>query len=249
MITSIETYKVFADFYDLYVGKYDSDLDFYKLFCNKTDKIIEIGCGTGRILDYFLRLDYNIAGIDISQEMLDKASEKLKKWIDTGKLQLINHDFTIDGLTDRFDKALITFYTFNYILDKPIDFLSNVHKSLSDNGLLLIDLFYPNSLCDTSIDNKWINKEYSINGVQIQIRENRQMIDSIEHRQQIFCLHGKKIKIDTDRKYYKPRELKQCLEMAGYKNIEFSLDYDMTGFGSSIDENKLRNNYIVKAKK
>lgn len=249
MVSSIETYKIFADFYDLYVGKYDSDLDFYKSFCNKSDRIIEIGCGTGRILESLLKLDYPITGIDISQEMLDKANEKLQKWVDSGKLLLVNHDFTIDGLKDKFDKALLTFYTFNYILDKPIDFLSNINSSLADNGLLLIDLFYPNSLYNTSIADKWIDKECLINGTQIKIRDNRHMIDNIEHRQQIFCINDNEIKIDTDRKYYRPNELKNYLELAGFKNIELSLDYDLTGFSSSIDETKLKNNYIVKAKK
>jgi SAM-dependent methyltransferase len=73
MIGAHETYKVFADIYDLYVGRFNADLYFYKSFCQKTDRIIEIGCGTGRVLNDFLCEGYQITGLDISQEMLDKA--------------------------------------------------------------------------------------------------------------------------------------------------------------------------------
>lgn len=251
MINSIDTYKIFADYYDLYVGKYDSDLEFYKSFCTKTDKIIEIGCGTGRILECFLKLDYYITGVDISQEMLDKASEKLNKWNNSNKLQLINHNFTTDRLSEKekFDKALLTFYTFNYILDNPKDFLKNIYTSLVDNGLLLMDLFYPNSLFDPSIDNKWVDKEFMVNGNKIQIKDNRRVIDNIEHRQQVFHIGDSEIKIDTSRKYYCPDELKDYLEIAGFTDIQFSLDYNLTGFNSVIDETRLKSNYIVKARK
>ena len=57
-IDSKETYKIFSDFYDMYVGQFSEDLEFYKTYCSKSDKIIEIGCGTGRILEYFLKSDY-----------------------------------------------------------------------------------------------------------------------------------------------------------------------------------------------
>jgi SAM-dependent methyltransferase len=249
MNCSIETYKIFADFYDLYVGKFSTDYDFYKSNCTNTDKIIEIGCGTGRILEYLLRLNLKVTGVDISQEMLDKAQMKLRKWISSGDLSLINHNFTTGKLETRFDKALLTFYTFNYIHDDPKDFLFNIHESLNENGLLLMDLFYPNSLFDRSINDKWLGKKYTIDGTLIKIRDKRKMIDDIEYRQQIFNINKIETKIDTERKYYSPMVLCDLLKFAGFKQIEFSFDYDLNGFSSMIDDKTLENNYIVRAKK
>ncbi len=249
MTNSIDTYKIFADFYDLYAGKFTSDLEFYRSFCTKTDNIIEIGCGTGRILNCFLELGYHLTGVDISHAMLDKASQKLRKWIDSNKLQLINHNFIHSSLPVRFDKALITFYTFNYILDRPVDFLKNISASLNTNGLLLMDVFYPNTLSDKSLDNKWLDKEYVVNGRKIRFRDKRCMINNTERRQLVFYSNGEKIEIKSDRKYYRPEELKECLKMAGFSNIQFSTGYDLNGFSTSIDELTLKKNYIVKAEK
>jgi SAM-dependent methyltransferase len=249
MINSIATYKIFADFYDFYTGKFNSDFNFYQSYSKKSDKIIEIGCGTGRILNYFLQKDYYMTGVDVSPEMLDKAEIKLKKWIRAGKLTLINHDFTLNCLKNRFDKALLTFYTFNYIIEEPVEFLRNIYDSLSNQGLILLDLFYPNSLFDKTIDNKWIEKKIISEGQEIKIMDNRRLIKKIEHRQQIFFIRDQEIKVDTDRKYYSPIELKEHLKTAGFTDILFSLDYDLAGFKNEIDENKLYQNYIVIGKK
>lgn len=246
MNSTIETYKLFADLYDLYVGKFDSDFEFYKYFCHKTERILEIGCGTGRILHVLLTKDCKVTGVDISPAMLEKASKKYNNQIKNGKLTLVNHDFVSDKLNDNFDKILLTFYTFNYILNRPIDFLKNVRHSLNNSGLLLMDLYYPNALYDKSINGKWIDKKYNMDGNLIKIRDCRTIDNNIEHRQQIFIINGKETKIDTKRKYYSPSVLKDMLKSAGFHHIEFSYAYNYRGFEAKISESRLKNNYIVK---
>ncbi len=249
MNSAIETYKVFSDFYDLYVGKFDSDFDFYKNYCNKSDKVLEIGCGTGRILDVLLKRGCNVTGVDISQEMLDKVRLKFDKQIKEERLKIFKHDFTSSRINESFDKILLTFYTFNYILDRPIDFLKNVYNSLNDNGILLMDMFYPNSMFDKSINNKWLVKEDNINGNLIRIKDCRSMHNDIEHRQQIYIINGTETKINTRRKYFTPLVLKEIIKSSGFKDANFSYGYDYKGFKDIIDETKLKNNFIVKIKK
>lgn len=233
----------------MYVGKFNDDFEFYKTFCSKSDKIIEIGCGTGRILDFFLQQDYSIVGIDVSQEMLDKAAQKLSRWIAAQKLTLVNHDFTSGRINARFDKALLTFYTFNYIIERPVEFLRHIHGSLNNNGVLLIDLFYPVTLLDTSIQDKWVLKEFSIEGMKVKIKDNRSVVNNIERRQQIFCINDSEIKIDTDRKYYPPAEMLDFLQLAGFRDVKFALGYNYSNFADSIFEKDLKVNYIIKAQK
>lgn len=127
--------------------------------------------------------------------------------------------------------------------------IKNVHNSLNDNGLLLMDLFYPNSLFDKSINGKWIEKEYKIDGQLIKIQDCRTIENDIEHRQQVFIINGTETKIDTKRKYFSPLTLKEMLISAGYHDIEFSYDYDYRRFKEMIDETRLKNNYIVKVEK
>ena len=55
---------------------------------NSLKKILEIGCGTGRVSRIFALNKFNVTGVDVSRNMLDKAIEKSKKenWDFTGVL-------------------------------------------------------------------------------------------------------------------------------------------------------------------
>jgi SAM-dependent methyltransferase len=249
MAHSTETYKLFADYYDLYVGKFSADLEFYHSFCKKPEDIVEIGCGTGRILAYFLERGFKITGTDISVEMLEKAHEKLNAYEKSGFLKLSIDNLANKPLEQKFDKVFITFYTFNYIIEKPEGFLKNVYKSMNDGGLLLIDLFYPKSFVDKSAGNHWSEQIISIGGKQIQIKDNRKVLNDIEYRTQIYCEDGNEITIKTERKYYSPDRINELLKLAGFKEIVFSLSYNKEHFSSAIDQYRLKTNFIIGAKK
>lgn len=253
MIKAIDSYKIYADYYDLVIEKMDySDIDivFYKAYCQKNEKIIEVGCGTGRILEDLLKSGFqNLTGVDISPEMLDKAQEKLKKWMDSKSLALIEHDFTDTFLPDKFDRALVTFYTFNYILDRPVEFLKNICQSLHAGGWILMDVFYPRPLYAPSIYSKPLQREYVIDGNLIKTIDRRRMIGDFEERRLLLRFKDEEVAIDTYRRYYPWSKLKNYLELAGFKDIKFSIGTNLNGFKDTIEESELERNYIVKARK
>lgn len=69
-MSSQETYKSFARYYDLYVGDFDADLPLYKSLCSREHRVLEIGCGTGRVLRALLQAGVCVTGVDISDDML-----------------------------------------------------------------------------------------------------------------------------------------------------------------------------------
>jgi 2-polyprenyl-3-methyl-5-hydroxy-6-metoxy-1,4-benzoquinol methylase len=65
-------YAFVAELYD-YVPGYANrgDLDFYLNMCRSADgKILELGCGTGRILIPIAQAGFSIVGLDGSEDML-----------------------------------------------------------------------------------------------------------------------------------------------------------------------------------
>jgi len=249
MISSAETYKLFAGYYDLYVRSYSEDLEFYKSFCDQNTVIIEIGCGTGRILKYLLESGLIITGVDTSEEMLEIARKKLINYLNANKLILLNHNFSLGKLKEKFDVALVTFYTFNYIINNPAGFLKNVYKTLNKNGILIMDLFYPQSLIDRSFENEWRRHDFEVNGRKIKLSDKRWMDNLIEHRIQIYNENSREIQIDTQRRYYSPEEIKEILEQSGFCNIQFSLSFQNKTFVKEIHEKELVKNFVVIAKK
>ncbi|HEY9122742.1 MAG TPA: class I SAM-dependent methyltransferase [Bacteroidales bacterium] len=250
MSTPEHTYQKFAAFYDLYVGRFSADVDFYHSYCSSDKSIVEIGCGTGRILKYLLDKGLSVTGIDISDEMLQKAGAKLEPYVSSGHLKLLNHNFAEKPFETKIDVALLTFYTFNYILDKPESFLTNIHRSLNRQANLLIDVFYPMPLKNKAIDNVWNEKYFEIEGQQVLLKDKRTMNGNVEHRCQVFSINGSEgISIDTFRRYFPPKEMVYLLKNADFSDVKLAPGYDFRSLKCELEESELGDNFIVVAKK
>jgi SAM-dependent methyltransferase len=151
-------YQQFARYYDLYVGDFAADLPLYRALCEPTHKVLEIGCGTGRVLFPLLQQGCTVTGVDTSPDMLRAAEAKLNPWIAQGKLVLMNHDFCQAPLPERFDRVLLTFFTFNfnYLLTASAQehFLRHIRHSLAPDGILVMDLFFPQPLAKPAISDQ-----------------------------------------------------------------------------------------------
>lgn len=71
-------YKNTFRFYDLIATDFDNDdLKFYENFLLiKNSKILEIGCGTGRVSIWLANHGYSVVGLDLSEEMLGVLKKK-----------------------------------------------------------------------------------------------------------------------------------------------------------------------------
>ena len=76
--------------------------------------------GLGRVLQALLGSDAHITGVDISTEMLDIAKLRFTDQLATEKLHLDIHNFLDVPMATHFDTALVTFFTFNYVLDDGV---------------------------------------------------------------------------------------------------------------------------------
>lgn len=72
-------YEIVSEFYD-YVVRYvqRQDLEFYVgLAMESAGPVLELGCGTGRVLIPTARAGVQITGLDLSEQMLDTCHQKL----------------------------------------------------------------------------------------------------------------------------------------------------------------------------
>jgi ubiquinone/menaquinone biosynthesis C-methylase UbiE len=244
-----ETYEQFAQYYDAYVKDFDEDLALYKSLCNTDEKILEVGCGTGRVLKSFLQDGFPITGVDISQAMLDVARTKLYEFYQDGRLRLALHNFLQQPLLENYAKVLVTFYTFNYILDDPETFLHNIFLTMSDRATLIMDLFYPKTLTHKALNNVWTTHAFPYQDRVITLKDKRTFSGEIEERIQIYQEPGKETQITTIRKYYPPQTIKQLLETVGFTEIRFAEQYDVSSFTEKIQTSEITRNFLVKAVK
>jgi SAM-dependent methyltransferase len=222
-----DAYEPFARYYDLYVGDFSADLPLYKSLCNPDHKALEVGCGTGRVLRALLEIGGHVTGVDISDAMLRIAAAKLREPVAQGRLVLKHHDFRLAPLDDRYDRILVTFFTFNYLVTaaEQQQFLRNLHQSLTNCGTLILDLFYPQPLANPATSDQWQETVMQDEGRPIALRQKRRMMGRLEERIQIFTDENRRDEIVTQRRHVSKAEAHTLLAQAGFQDLQVTDDY------------------------
>jgi SAM-dependent methyltransferase len=109
--------------------------------------VLEIGCGTGRVLIPTARAGGEIVGLDSSSMMLAVCREKLAVEPDEvqSRVKLAKGDMRHFDLNRRFHLITMPFRPFQHLLivKDQMDCLNCVHKHLVDGGKFVLDVFNP----------------------------------------------------------------------------------------------------------
>jgi SAM-dependent methyltransferase len=248
------TYARFAKFYDVYTAEYTDDIPFYlAAVAGRQSPLLEVGCGSGRVLMALLRAEHTVTGVDISEEMLALARGKLKQEPLGRNGALILHDFAGGSLPGRYGAALITFYTFNYIRpDERLVFLKNVGRSLADGAPVILHLFYPAALAHPELAGQWQAKGcFRIDGENVTLYDCRRMLNGYteERRQRYEFGTGTSEEIQTMRYYLSPIEMTGLLNAAGFARARVTWDMQHEHLEPMAGREGPGGEYIVVAEK
>ncbi len=110
-------YDVLARYYDLIHEQLIEDLDFVLALANECGgPILELGCGTGRLLLPLIQAGHVVTGVDNEQAMLDRARHRMEGETEIGqkRLKLIQADvrhLSLPGEENRYALALFSYNT------------------------------------------------------------------------------------------------------------------------------------------
>ena len=183
------SYNTFAKFYDTltenveYKKRVDYISSFFKRYAEKCDTVLDLACGTGSVSKYLSDLDYNVIGLDLSDEMLTVASSKqiknvmfikgdmtdLKDIVEVKKCFDCVYNSLNDGGVFVFDvntvykhKNVLGNNTF--VFDEEDFFLSWDNEYLGDNTVrILLDFFVYNGKNYDRFSEEFNEKAYSVN--------------------------------------------------------------------------------------
>ena len=116
-----------------YMDKWDGQRFIESMKLDKTQSVLEIGIGTGRLAMRVAPLCNRLCGIDISPKTVQKASKNLLSY---QNIELICDDFMSFGFVDKFD-VIYSSLTFMHIEDKRSAIIK-VASLLNDNGLFVL---------------------------------------------------------------------------------------------------------------
>ena len=131
--------------YELYAPVYDFIFDWIfapgraaaikQLGLERNDSVLEVGIGTGLNLPLYPPT-CRLTGIDLSQEMLDKAVERVQTLTRTNVTLKVMDATSMDLADDEFDKAIAT-YTISAVPD-PVAVLREMRRVVKSGGVIVI---------------------------------------------------------------------------------------------------------------
>jgi ubiquinone/menaquinone biosynthesis C-methylase UbiE len=137
--------------------------------------VLEIGCGTGKNTEWLLQKAEHITAVDLSEEMLSKAKEKIQ----SQKVEFIKTDINSEW---DFTKRTFDLIGFSLVLEhiENLDHIfKEVYKKLNEQGLVYIGELHP-------------FKQYSGSKARFETEEGLQVVQCFNHNISDFIHSAKK---------------------------------------------------------
>ena len=221
----------YESLFENYGKKYDSEsfthgtigeCDFIEkeLASNKSLKILDVGCGTGRHTIELTKRGYNVTGIDLSESQLKRAREKAQA--DNLVIDFQHQDARNLPFDSEFDVAIMMCeggFPLMETDEMNYEILKNVTKALKPHAKLIftttnglfpifnsVNEFYAsaqeegNSLCKS-------------NGFDLMTFRDNNIVEFEDD-------DGNKKTLECNERYYVPCEINWFLKSLGYKSID-----------------------------
>ncbi|MDD5529438.1 MAG: class I SAM-dependent methyltransferase [bacterium] len=211
------------------------DIEFYlSQIDKKVHNILELGCGTGRVLIPLAKKGVNITGIDYSPAMITECLRKIKKQELTGKANAIMGNICDFKLDKTFDMIIASFRVIQALetIAELHNCLNCIKKHLSAGGFCILNVFNP-SLSKEEMGKSWRKegetfcweKIDSKTGHKIIHFDERQKIDpgnQVLYPTMIYRVYDgdkliNEVRQDIVMKYYYPEEFESIIVNAGFE--------------------------------
>ncbi len=146
---SHDGYDLIADLYDDVVPyRTRGDAHFFVEAAQASGgQVLEVGCGTGRILIPTARAGIDVVGLDFSPAMLQMCRVKVLAEPETvrSRVRLIQADMRNFDLAQTFNLITLPFRPFQHLLtvQDQLSGLQSISRHLIEGGRLILDLFNP----------------------------------------------------------------------------------------------------------
>ncbi|MBD3381750.1 MAG: methyltransferase domain-containing protein [candidate division Zixibacteria bacterium] len=244
-----EQHPFFAQSYDhIEFHRTREDINFYSKVAGKEGgPILELGCGTGRVMIPLARDGYHVTGLDLSSNMLSELKRKLDSELSEirDRIDYVRGDMSNFELDRRFRLVTIPFRSFQALTtrDRQISCLECIRNHLGDQGLLVLDLFNPYLpflLMDKDSQMNEFRAELDLpDGTHVvrtsynrAVDFNRQIVESdLVYDLTYPAGQSERLLQNLKLKYLFRYEAEHLLARCGYEIEAIYADYDFTPFG------------------
>lgn len=198
-----------------------------------TKSLLELGCGTGKHAEHFLKKIELYSGVDMSIEMITQAKERLK----TQKVNFEVGDARTYRSNQVFDTVVSLFHVASYQIENEDfnNFLKTANHHLKSGSTFLFDFWYGPAVLNLkpSVKIKRMeNKEYSIIRIAEPLQDYQKNLVTVDYEVIIQNIGNKKetrLKESHPMRYFFLPELKHFLEVSGFDLAETRFEEWITG--------------------
>ncbi|MCD6031270.1 MAG: Methyltransferase type 11 [Thermomicrobiales bacterium] len=143
-----DPYAELPELYDLEHAGFDDDVELYLRLAEVVgDPILELGCGTGRVLAPLAKAGFRVTGVDISGPMLARAEERLAAPEFGDRVQLVQAPMTEADRAPGGPFGMVIL-SLNGLMHLPTQgeqraALTAARRALDPRGMLVIDTLGP----------------------------------------------------------------------------------------------------------
>ena len=244
-----EFYERIARFYDAENADLVEDLLLYTELAEECgDPVLDVGCGSGRVLLHLAQEGYRVTGIDISRAMLARGERRLQTRPDLKpRARFLHADALTLDLPERFKLVIVSYNSlmhFNQQADQ-LAVLQRCHALLDDDGLLVLDLPNAGEAYGTQDEDVLVLERSFIEpeSGHVVMQQSVSSLDRIAQQLHITWIYDEITRDGTLRRtlaplllrYILPGEMDLMLAAAGLVAVEIYGDYERGPFENGCE--------------
>ncbi len=230
-----------ADLYaSLHIGN-EGDEDFYRAVCVDAERVVELGCGSGRMLAALAEQVPDLHGVDSSEVALALARQRLP-----ASVALHHGDMETFDVGAEFDRILIPYNGIYCLpdLESVRRCFVRVAEALAVDGLLVFDGYAGDPIHEDESVEEGFDEEGEIATVEARARRWRVFERSgYERSAQRFTVHyryvaeddGEEIRAKIEHRYLRLTEALGALESAGLQAVVVHGDFDQSVYAEDSE--------------
>ena len=229
-------YKDFAFIYDELMNEVDYNqwVEYIESIIDKKEvkvqNILELACGTGNLTIPLTKKNYDIAAIDISEEMLSVAREKAEK--EGVELVLLQQDISeLDFDIPNLDCILCACDGFNYLTydDEIENVFDKAYELLKEDGIFIFDISSFYKLSQVLGNNMYGENRADVAYMWQNVFDPEENLVEMELAFFVKNEEGTFDRFEEThlQRAYTEREIKKMLKQAGFKDISIYGDFKL----------------------
>jgi SAM-dependent methyltransferase len=245
----LDPYAAIAELYDLEHDAFEDDVPFYLQSITAVgDPVLELGCGSGRLLRPIADAGFRVTGLDQSGPMLDRARASLRGARQKRRVTLV------EGAMEQAESAPggpfgVVLFSLNGFMHLPSPeqqraALASARRALDPRGQLIIDVYNPTTSSLQSYAQGIINEGSwrTAAGVDVEKYSSRvvSFADQVIHTRIWYDLIEpdggvRRVRTAFDLRYVHRHELELMLELAGFTAWQIYGSYELDPYGDDSE--------------